>query len=151
MSDRVRAVLITEENRLLTIKRVKPGQAPYWVLPGGGVDPADASLEAALHREIREELGGQANIHSLVRVLHHDSERHYIYLARIQSWDFANRSGPEFREKGRGEYILAEISLTSSDLTRIDLVPSEIRGLLAREGIDVFRLPDLRIALHLRR
>ncbi|MFG1706391.1 NUDIX domain-containing protein [Nonomuraea sp. M3C6] len=65
----VRAIAITEDDHLLTIKRIKPGQNPYWVLPGGGVDAQDASLEEALHREIREELAGEADLTALVSVL----------------------------------------------------------------------------------
>lgn len=144
MSDRVRAALITRDNRLLTIKRVKPGQAPYWVLPGGGVDPSDRSLEDALHREISEELAGRATVHSLMQVIERGGDRHYIYLARIHSWCFADRSGPEFAESGRGEYILEQIPLTG--LGRIDLVPPETASLLRREGVGVFGLPDLRMA-----
>jgi 8-oxo-dGTP pyrophosphatase MutT (NUDIX family) len=53
MIDRVRAILITRHNRLLAIKRIKPEWAPYWVLPGGGVEPGDHDLEAALARQQR--------------------------------------------------------------------------------------------------
>lgn len=148
MSDRVRAVLITRQGRLLTIKRVKPGQAPYWVLPGGGVDRGDPSLEAALHREIREELAGQADIHSLLQVVDRGGDRQHIYLARIRSWNFADRSGPEFREAGRGEYILEEVPLTSRGLASINLVPPEtaalLKGAIASSG-DLFALPDRRV------
>jgi len=34
MSERVRAPLITPVGDLLTIRRVRPGEDPYWVLPG---------------------------------------------------------------------------------------------------------------------
>jgi 8-oxo-dGTP pyrophosphatase MutT (NUDIX family) len=164
MSDRVRAILIARDNRLLTIKRIKPGRAPYWVLPGGGGDRSDTGLEAALHREVREELAGAADIHSLLQVLQYGAadihsllqvlqygaERHHIYLARIRRWNFADRSGPEFREAGRGEYVLDEVPLTRSDLARIDLVPPETAELLQRAvaaGTDLFELPDLRVGV----
>jgi 8-oxo-dGTP pyrophosphatase MutT (NUDIX family) len=148
MSDRVRAVLVTKQNRLLAIKRVKPGRAPYWVLPGGGVERGDRSLEDALHREIREELASTADVHSLIQVLRHGSEQHYIYLARIRSWSWADRTGPEFNKAGRGEYILEEIPLAAGALRHIDLVPPETTALLARTiaaGADLFNLPDLRV------
>lgn len=38
MRHRVRALLVTPDHDLLAIKRIRPGQAPYWVLPGGGVE-----------------------------------------------------------------------------------------------------------------
>jgi ADP-ribose pyrophosphatase YjhB (NUDIX family) len=50
MRDRVRALLVTPGHDLLAIKRMRPGQAPYWVLPGGGVE-AGKDLEATLARE----------------------------------------------------------------------------------------------------
>jgi 8-oxo-dGTP pyrophosphatase MutT (NUDIX family) len=54
---------------LLAIRRDRPDRATYWVLPGGHVDPGDQSLEAALSREISEEIGGEADIASLLQVL----------------------------------------------------------------------------------
>jgi hypothetical protein len=95
-----------------------------------------------LYREIREELAGRPDVHSLLQVLQHGSDRHYIYLARIHRWDFAARTGPEFAESGRGEYILDEVSL--ADLNHITLVPPETAALLSRKGLKVFELPDLR-------
>ncbi len=56
-----RAILIDDDGRLVLIKRTKPDQAPSWTAPGGGVDPTDESVEAALHRELTEELGGAAS------------------------------------------------------------------------------------------
>jgi 8-oxo-dGTP pyrophosphatase MutT (NUDIX family) len=145
MSGRVRALLITPDDRLLTIKRIWPGRAPYWVLPGGGVEPGDRDLEAALHREIREELAGRADIHSLLQILHRDGENHYIYLARIHHWNFADRDGPEFARTDRGEYVLDVVPLELSALSRIDLLPPETAALLREAiagGTDLFELAD---------
>lgn len=49
-----RAILIDDEGRLVLIKRTRPGQVPYWTTAGGGVEDSDASVEAALHRELAE-------------------------------------------------------------------------------------------------
>lgn len=57
----MRAILLDEDDRLVRIKRIKPGQAPYWTTRGGGVEPTDVSLEAALRRELQEELGAEAD------------------------------------------------------------------------------------------
>lgn len=53
--------MIDDDGRLLLIKRTKPGQAPYWTTPGGGVEDTDESVEAALQRELAEELGVEAS------------------------------------------------------------------------------------------
>jgi ADP-ribose pyrophosphatase YjhB (NUDIX family) len=65
VTDRVRVLLITPDDDLLTIKRVRTGQDPYWVLPGGGVE-AGEDLETALARKLREELAAIADVHSLL-------------------------------------------------------------------------------------
>jgi ADP-ribose pyrophosphatase YjhB (NUDIX family) len=95
MTTRVRALLITQNGDLLTIRRTRLGQEPYWVLPGGGVEDGE-NLENALARELREELAAPADIHGLVYVLDHGGDRQYFYLARAQSWSAsaADRSGP---------------------------------------------------------
>jgi len=146
MVERVRGVLITESGRALLIKRIRPGMAPYWVLPGGHVDPDDDGLEAALSREIREELAVEIEVVSLVHIEQSEDERQFFYLGRIDHWSFADRSGPEFSEEGRGEYILEEVPLTLEALSMIDLKPSQIapfvRDAIANGGF--FSLPDLR-------
>src|ERR1022692_3011607 len=84
MTDRVRALLITPDDDLLTIQRIRPGQDPYWVLPGGGVETGE-DLETALARELREEIAATADVHSLLHILDHGAERQYFYLARAQA------------------------------------------------------------------
>jgi ADP-ribose pyrophosphatase YjhB (NUDIX family) len=80
MTDRVRGLLITPDGDLLTIRRIRPGEDPYWVLPGGGVEGGE-DLETALARELREEAAATAEIHSLMHIVDHDTERQYFYLA----------------------------------------------------------------------
>jgi ADP-ribose pyrophosphatase YjhB (NUDIX family) len=149
MIERVRAVLVTPDGCLLAIRRDRPDRATYWVLPGGHVDTGDQSREAALSREISEEIAGQADITSLLQVLESETggERQYISLGRIASWDFAARTGPEFSEPGRGIYQLEQIPLTLAGLTAIDLKPAAVAELLRNavgKGRDLFTLPDLR-------
>jgi 8-oxo-dGTP pyrophosphatase MutT (NUDIX family) len=42
-----RAILLDGPD-LLLIKRTRPGEEPYWVTIGGGVEPEDATLEEAV-------------------------------------------------------------------------------------------------------
>ncbi|MEU7020367.1 NUDIX domain-containing protein [Streptomyces sp. NPDC046203] len=130
MRDRVRAVLVTPDDTMLVIRRTKPGIPAYWVLPGGGVEASDASLEAALHREIHEEIAGKADIVRLLHTVESGTGRQIVYLARITTWSFEDRTGPEFSAEGRGEYALEEIPLTVEGIDGIDLKPEEIARVL---------------------
>ena len=143
MIERVRAVLVTPAAQLLLIKRIRPGATPYWVLPGGHVEAYDPSLRAALIREVREEVGTEPQITGLLQVLADDHCREYFYLARIDSWSEADRTGPEFGDPDRGEYRLEEVPLTAAALDAITLVPEQIAALLrnaAKSGTDLTAL-----------
>ena len=50
------SALLRWQDRVLLCRHEKPGRGEYWLLPGGGVN-AGESLTAALHRELREEVG----------------------------------------------------------------------------------------------
>ncbi|MFB0631168.1 NUDIX domain-containing protein [Streptomyces sp. AB3(2024)] len=126
MIERVRAVLVTADDTMLVIRRTKPDIPEYWGLPGGGVEPGDESREAALHREIHEEIAGKADIVRLLHTMESDEERQFFYLARIKTWSFEDRTGPEFSAEGRGAYALEEVPLTVEGLDGIDLKPEEI-------------------------
>ncbi|GAA2615519.1 NUDIX hydrolase [Streptomyces tubercidicus] len=130
MTERVRAVLVTADDTMLVIRRTKPGVPVYWVLPGGGVEAHDESREAALHREIHEEIAGKADIIRLLHTLETVGERQLFYLARIATWSFEDRTGPEFNAEGRGEYALEEVPLTVEGIDEIDLKPEEIAHVL---------------------
>ncbi|MFJ6010823.1 NUDIX domain-containing protein [Streptomyces sp. NPDC092952] len=133
MKQRVRAVLVTPGGTTLLMKRVRPGRDPYWIVVGGGVEDTDADHEAALLREIREEIGGEAEIVRPFRQLENASgETEHFYLARVGTWNFADRSGPEFQRDDRGEYILEEFPLTTEALAGLNLLPEEISVALCR-------------------
>jgi 8-oxo-dGTP pyrophosphatase MutT (NUDIX family) len=150
MTEGVRAILVTDDDRLLVIKRTRPGVATYWVLPGGHVEPDDADLESALHRELQEELAGDGEIHSLVQVLDDPdaSDRQFIFLVRIRAWRFEDRTGPEFADEdpARGTYDLEEIPLTAEAIAAIGLKPPQTAELIrdALAGPGLFALADLR-------
>ncbi|MFD7537598.1 NUDIX domain-containing protein [Streptomyces sp. NPDC059819] len=126
MKPRVRAILITPHNTALFMKRVRPGHAPYWVFIGGGVEASDPTLEAALQREVREEIAGEAAIVGPFRQFQNPAgEIEYFYLARIAHWNFTDRTGPEFTRTDRGEYLLEEIPLTTNAIAAINLLPPQ--------------------------
>lgn len=55
----MRVLLVDTDDRLLLFRDSDPGIVPvptFWITPGGGVDPGETDLEAAV-REIAEETG----------------------------------------------------------------------------------------------
>lgn len=146
MPERVRALLITPDNQLLTIMRVRAGRDPYLVLPGGGVEPGE-DHQAALARELREELSATAEIGTLIHVYDYKGQRQYIYLARALTWsaEGPDPDSPEFSDPARGEYHLQSIPLTVRAISRIGLEPESLRQILLRHlgaGQDLFALPE---------
>ncbi|HET9849723.1 MAG TPA: NUDIX domain-containing protein [Candidatus Dormibacteraeota bacterium] len=60
------AAIIAEHDRVLLVEHQKRGQR-YWVLPGGRLE-GNETMEAALRRELREELGLHIQVGELVIV-----------------------------------------------------------------------------------
>ncbi|MFB7122463.1 NUDIX domain-containing protein [Kitasatospora sp. NPDC056273] len=143
MQHRVRAVLLTPNDTMLLIKRIRPGIAPYWVIVGGKIEPTDAGPEEALLREVREEIAGEAEIVGLLHTIQTDDERQDFYLATVDKWSFEDRTGPEFSQEGRGEYLLEEIPLTTEALDAVNLLPQDFATVL-RGAVERGILPATR-------
>ncbi|WP_416875488.1 NUDIX hydrolase [Kitasatospora sp. SC0581] len=135
MQHRVRAVLLTPNDTMLLIKRIRPGINPYWVIVGGKIEPTDTSPEEALLREVREEIAGEAQVISLLHTIETDDERQDFYLATVEKWSFEERTGPEFSQEGRGEYLLEEIPLTAEALDAVNLLPQDFTAVL-RDAVE---------------
>lgn len=72
-----------------------------------------------------------------MHVLEACGERQYFFLAHITSWDPDRRSGPEFADPSRGQYVVEEVPLTS--VAGIALQPEQIADLLAEHGAALFQ------------
>jgi len=140
---RVRAILLTGNDSVLFIKRVKPNSHfPYWVAPGGGVELEDHNLYETLERELSEELGATATILDKAFVLEHEKagkqlEEHF-FICRLQGYDLEKRNGPEFDDPSRGEYIPEEILLDDDALQLINIKTPEMRHWMV-ENLDYLR------------
>ncbi|QOC93895.1 NUDIX domain-containing protein [Micromonospora craniellae] len=101
-----RAIAVDDLGRLVLIKRTRPGSLPYWTTPGGGVEPDDLSMTATLTRELREELGAEADIAQQVLILSEQTDEgmlvQHFFLCHIRTIDLARRCGPEFEDPSRG-------------------------------------------------
>jgi ADP-ribose pyrophosphatase YjhB (NUDIX family) len=129
-----RAILIDDRARLVLIRRTKPGQAPYWTTAGGGVEDADASVAAAMHREIFEELGAEASGASQVFLVGEprpDGVRvQHFFVTRLVRLDLTARNGPEVLDPSRGAYDVEYVDLRGEALVGIDLRPAGLKAFI---------------------
>jgi ADP-ribose pyrophosphatase YjhB (NUDIX family) len=144
-----RAILLDDAGGLVLIRRTRPGQPPYWTTAGGGVEPDDASVEAALHRELQEELGAQASGARQVLLFSWPTRDGlaitvaHFFVARLVRMDISTRNGPEFDDPARGAYDPHIIDLRTDALAAVDLRPPEVKefilanreALLAEAGL----------------
>ncbi|NJQ08327.1 NUDIX hydrolase [Streptomyces lonarensis] len=158
-----RAILLDRPNpggpyELIVIKRVKPDQPPYWITPGGGVEPEDLSVLDALHREVFEELGAKITdvVPAFVDTVPHVPQPgdpptppglkvQHFFVCRLASMDPALRHGPEVDEPC-GTYETVRVAFTPEGLRSVDLVPESLLEHLARNvpGVLALLAPDLR-------
>lgn len=101
------------------------------MLVGGGVEDSDPSHEAALLREVREEIAGDAEIIAHLHDLtNHLGDVEHFYIARVTAWDFTGRTGPEFALVERGVYVLEKVPLTAQAIDALNLMPPLIKPVL---------------------
>lgn len=127
-----RAIVIDDQGQLVLVKRTRPGTPPYWTAPGGGVESDDRSVEAALVRELREELGAEVYSAQQVFLVSNPAGDgvgvQHFFVCRLRKLDLSQRSGPEFDDSARGGYDLDRVALTGDDLGQVDLKPEELRS-----------------------
>lgn len=127
-----RVVLLTGNGELLLIRRTRPGREPYWTTPGGGVEDTDATVEAALHRELAEELGARATAVRRVFVVSSPADGgvrvQHFFVARLAAIDERARTGREYSDPSRGRYELERVDLHGDGLSGIDLKPAALKG-----------------------
>lgn len=132
---RVRAI-INIDNGIVLIhrKRAVDGEMrEYYPLPGGGIEEQE-SLEEALYREIKEELGIVVKINKQIYKIIDDISVQHIFLCDYVSGEFGTGNGPEFNDSDyqkRGEYIPEVINLR--DLKNTNMVPAELKEQLLKD------------------
>jgi ADP-ribose pyrophosphatase YjhB (NUDIX family) len=150
ISQRVRAILVTKNNQLILMKRMKEGFAPHWVAPGGGLVDSDTSLEAALSREIRAELGGTVTVVKPVFFLEHILEeevviKQWFYLCYLLDYDLDSRSSADFNGVSWGEYQIETLPLKREVLKPLNIQPEKLKGFLLSNCDHLMALPAIRV------
>jgi 8-oxo-dGTP pyrophosphatase MutT (NUDIX family) len=135
LPERVRAVLRTGHGSIIVIARHRPGRPAYRVLPGGAVEATDPSPEAALARELHEELGAQAVIGprlATITAAMHDATTaiQHLHLARLVTLDPALATAPEYTDPATGIYTPEELPLDVTAIRHANLLPQQAADLL---------------------
>ena len=82
------AAIIAKEERVLATQRSSGEWKDYWEFPGGKVEPGETN-EAALRREIREELATEISVGRLLTTIDYDYPSFHLemhcYLCHILS------------------------------------------------------------------
>lgn len=150
-----RAILLDggADPRMILIKRTKPGEQPYWITPGGGVEPEDTTVVEALHREVDEELGAKVTdvVPAFVDTVPHPEGEvpdgvkvQHFFVCRLASMDLSRRHGPEVEEPC-GEYDVVRIPFTHEGIASVGMVPPSLRAYLDAniEGVLALLADDL--------
>jgi ADP-ribose pyrophosphatase YjhB (NUDIX family) len=150
---RTARAIILDGDRLVLIKRTKPGLAPYWITPGGGVEEDDPDILGALRREIDEEIGGKITdaVPAFVDTVEHIAEDgshgvkvQFFFVCRLESMDLDQRHGPEM-DAPCGEYEVVRVPFSRMGLASVEVVPLTLRHYLDAniEGVLGLLGPDL--------
>ncbi|MEV0275126.1 NUDIX hydrolase [Streptomyces sp. NPDC050610] len=152
---------------MILIKRTKPGEAPYWITPGGGMEPEDDTVVDALHREVDEELGAKVTdvVPAFVDTVTHPDpgpdgagtgaqgvdqgadqgvKVQHFFVCRLASMDLSQRHGPEVDEPC-GTYDVVRIPFTRAGIASVEVVPPSLRSYLDAniEGVRALLAGDL--------
>ncbi len=144
---------------MILIKRTKPGEAPYWITPGGGMEPEDDTVVDALHREVDEELGAKVTdvVPAFVDTVTYpdgaEAEEgadaqgvkvQHFFVCRLASMDLSQRHGPEIDEPC-GTYDVVRIPFTREGIASVEVVPPSLRAYLDAniEGVRALLAADL--------
>ena len=130
------AAVVEREGALLLVRHQKPDRDPYWVLPGGRLEPGETIPECA-GRELAEETGLKAGFSGVLYVSEFMREgRHTIdIVARMSLEGDGEASLGSDPEVAPGtEPTLREVRWVSvEELREIELLPASIKERLLRE------------------
>ena len=126
---RVGAV-VKRDGRILLVRHQKPDREPYWVLPGGRLEPGETIPECA-GRELAEETGLTARFAEVLYVSEFMREGRHTVDVTVRATaapDEEARLGSDPEVKEGSEQTLKELRWVEiPDLQDIELLPTWIR------------------------
>lgn len=116
--------IITNQNKVLLIRRERGDFIGLWGLPGGKVEECE-HIDIAVEREINEELGLKLKFNKLLgtatEIMHDKNSTSILYCCELLMDDNQKISNPEFEYKWFSkEEMLKSDSIIESDKLMID-------------------------------
>ena len=131
------ASVVEREGALLLVRHQKPDREPYWVLPGGRLEPGETIPECA-SRELAEETGLAAGYSGVLYVSEFLREgRHTVdVIARMAlEGDEEATLGSDPEVEPGTEPTLREIRWVSvGELRELELLPASIKERLLKDA-----------------
>lgn len=131
------AAVIERDGSLLLVRHEKPGREPYWVLPGGRLEPGEKIPECA-EREVLEETGLEGRFYGVLYVSEFLREnRHTVDVtARVEvAPDAEPELGSDPEVAPGSEPTLRELRWVRLEkLGDIELLPAWVRSRLVRDA-----------------
>jgi len=128
---------VEREGRLLLVRHQKPDRAPYWVLPGGRLEPGETIPECAA-REVAEETGLDAWFSGLLYVGEFLREaRHTVDVTARMTVDEESEAalGSDPEVAPGEEPTLRELRWVGvEELKEIDLLPIPLKERLLKDA-----------------
>lgn len=125
---RVGAV-VEREGTLLLVRHEKPGREPYWVLPGGRLEPGE-TIPGCVERELLEETGLEGRFVNVLYVSEFlQEERHTVDVTtRVEFSSGEARLGRDPEVQEGSEPTLKEVRwVEMGELAEITLLPPWIK------------------------
>jgi mutator protein MutT len=144
------AAILIQNDKIALIERNRSGRH-YFVLPGGKIEPGETPA-SAVAREIKEELGLDVTVGSMVAKVRYLGSPQYYFLANSIGGRFGDGTGKEMRslpDTKKGSYF--PIWLPVDELQRQPVLPklvakfireSHLKGWPDIPLIVTDRLPD---------
>ena len=134
----VRVATVVERNgALLVVRHHKPDRGPYWVLPGGRLEPGETIPECA-EREVAEETGLSARFSGVLYVSEFLRKgRHTVDVtARMEAAGGEEaRLGSDPEVAPGSEPTLRELRwVDAEELGEIDLLPRSLKARLLKDA-----------------
>lgn len=129
------AAVIVREGSLLLVRHQKPDRPPYWVLPGGRLEPDESIPECGV-REVREETGLDAAFSGILYVSEFMREgRHTVDVTVLMTADGEARLGSDPEAVPGTEPTLSEVRWVElGELDELDLLPARLKERLLRDA-----------------